>query len=113
MAASIGFGEGTARWRTLCPSCGDFRTSTGAAPTIFADAFSQRSVIVILLLLALSPLLVQAGWMSRAGSTASSRSATSPSRRSPQHPGGFTGQISIGHAVFFGFGAFARLAEPH
>ena len=45
--------------------CGDFRTGYAADTTIFADAFSRRSVIVILVLLAFAPIAVQLGWLSK------------------------------------------------
>ncbi len=94
--------------------CGDFRTSYRADTTIFADRFSRNFVIAATLILALLPLprLLGLGF----------------TILSPYHLNlliwigfyaiaalglnilvGFTGQISIGHAVFFGFGAFSSV----
>ncbi|MCB9947399.1 MAG: branched-chain amino acid ABC transporter permease [Rhodospirillaceae bacterium] len=87
--------------------CGDFRTSYRADTTIFDDRFSRNSVIVGIVLLALAPIVlpevfdaywmnmfIQIGYLSIAALGLNILV-------------GFTGQISIGHAVFFGFGAFA------
>ena len=94
--------------------CGDFRTSYQADTTIFEDRFSRNSVIFMTVVLALLPLptilglgfelidgywvglLIQIGYLSIAALGLNILV-------------GFTGQISIGHAVFFGFGAFASV----
>jgi branched-chain amino acid transport system permease protein len=88
--------------------CGDFRTSYAADTTIFADAFSRRSVMVILALLAVSPIAVQLGWLSKGWIDSFIEIGyLAVAALGLNILVGFTGQISIGHAVFFGFGAFA------
>lgn len=86
----------------LTPS-GDFRTSYRADTTIFPTAMSRNAVILGVMLLALTPLvadryilsmLIQIGIL---GIAALGLNILV----------GFTGQISIGHSAFFGFGAFA------
>lgn len=82
---------------------GDFKASYAADTTIFPTATSRNCAIAGILLLALCPLfmdkywlsiLIQIGFMSIAALGLNILV-------------GFTGQISIGHAAFFGFGAFA------
>jgi branched-chain amino acid transport system permease protein len=89
--------------------CGQFKTSYAADTTIFATPLSRRLVICGVVLLALAPLsigrwepvsdywitlLIQIGYL---GIAALGLNILV----------GFTGQISLGHAAFFGFGAFA------
>lgn len=87
---------------TLIPS-GDFKTTYRADTTIFPTVTSRNAVIFGLLLLAVGPfvlspfllsLMIQIGYLSIAALGLNILV-------------GFTGQISIGHAAFFGFGAFA------
>lgn len=90
---------------TTMRPCGDFRRSYRADQTIFPDRASQLWVIALIVLAALSPLvldayflnlLIQIGYL---GIAALGLNILV----------GFTGQISIGHAAFFGFGAFASV----
>ena len=89
--------------------CGDFKTSYGADTTIFATPVSRNFTLLGILLLALAPLsiggfewisdywitlLIQIGYL---GIAALGLNILV----------GFTGQISLGHSAFFGFGAFA------
>src|SRR3984893_4792966 len=83
--------------------CGDYRTSYRADQTIFATVAARYAVIVAVVLRALLPrgagkyvlnLLIQIGYL---GIAALGLNILV----------GFTGQISIGHAAFFGFGAFS------
>ena len=83
--------------------CGDFRTSYRADTTIFSDAFSRNSVIVGVGLLILAPWVLDAYWMNLFIQIG----YLSIAALGLNILVGFTGQISIGHAVFFGFGAFA------
>jgi len=94
--------------------CGDFRSSYRADTTIFDDRFSRNFVIGLVVVLALIPiptvfdlgfdvidrywtnLLINIGFLSIAALGLNILV-------------GFTGQISIGHAVFFGFGAFSTV----
>lgn len=90
------------RASTLIP-CGQFKTSYGADTTIFLTPHSRTAVLLGIGLLILSPLfldkfglslLIQIGYL---GIAALGLNILV----------GFTGQISIGHAAFFGFGAFS------
>ena len=83
--------------------CGDFKTSYADDQRIFPTRVSQSFCVMGLVLLCLSPLVVgsyglnliiQVGYL---GIAALGLNILV----------GFTGQISIGHAAFFGFGAFA------
>ncbi len=83
--------------------CGDFRTSYAADMTIFPTRNSRLAMLVGLALLLCAPLvfgryelslMIQIGFL---GIAALGLNILV----------GFTGQISIGHAAFFGFGAFA------
>ena len=83
--------------------CGDFKTSYAADTTIFPTVTSRNAVILGILLLAAAPafldgywlnLLIQIGYL---GIAALGLNILV----------GFTGQISIGHSAFFGFGAFS------
>jgi branched-chain amino acid transport system permease protein len=83
--------------------CGDFRTSYAADETIFATRLSRAWCVAGIGLCCLAPLvldkyylnlLIQIGYL---GIAALGLNLLV----------GFTGQISIGHSAFFGFGAFA------
>lgn len=87
---------------TMIP-CGQYKTSYAADTTIFLTPTSRNAVIAGIAALALCPfvldsyglsLLIQIGYL---GIAALGLNILV----------GFTGQISIGHAVFFGFGAFS------
>jgi branched-chain amino acid transport system permease protein len=86
----------------MIPS-GDFKTTYRADTTIFPTAASRNFAILGVVLLVLCPtfldrywlsILIQIGYLSIAALGLNILV-------------GFTGQISIGHAAFFGFGAFA------
>jgi branched-chain amino acid transport system permease protein len=88
--------------QSLIPA-GDFKSSYAADTTIFPTRTSRNAVILSLLILCCAPLvfssyilnlLIQIGYL---GIAALGLNILV----------GFTGQISIGHAAFFGFGAFA------
>jgi branched-chain amino acid transport system permease protein len=88
---------------------GEYHTSYRQDTTIFPSANSRRAVIAGILLLACAPLfagnywlnlLIQIGYLSIAALGLNILV-------------GFTGQISIGHSVFFGFGAFASAYFNH
>ena len=94
--------------------CGDFRTTYRADTTIFDDAFSRNSVIAIVLALIVLPLpnvlglgfeILDAYWMNLLVTIG----FLSIAALGLNILVGFTGQISIGHSVFFGFGAFASV----
>src|SRR5437868_2591940 len=87
--------------QTLIPAA-DFRTSYGAGTTVFPTATSRNAMIAGIVLTCFAPyivspyvlsLLIQIGIF---GIAALGLNIVV----------GFTGQISIGHAAFFGFGAF-------
>jgi branched-chain amino acid transport system permease protein len=83
--------------------CGEFRTSYQLDTTIFPTPLARRMAVAAVLLLLLAPsflnpyflnLGIQIGYY---GIAALGLNIVV----------GFTGQISLGHAAFFGFGAFA------
>src|SRR6266498_205391 len=83
--------------------CGDYRTAYRADQTLFPTVASRNVAIVGVIAFALLPLVagnyalnlaIQIGYL---GIAALGLNILV----------GFTGQISIGHAAFFGFGAFA------
>ena len=87
---------------SLRPS-GDFRTSYAADTAIFDTPASRWACVLAVALLCLAPLvldkyllslMIQIGYLAIAALGLNILV-------------GFTGQISIGHAAFFGFGAFA------
>jgi len=87
--------------KTLIPA-GDFRTSYAADTTVFPTTTSRNALIAGIVLICFAPhilneyslsLLIQIGIF---GIAALGLNIVV----------GFTGQISIGHAAFFGFGAF-------
>src|SRR5690348_15804364 len=87
---------------TLIPS-GDFRTSYAADTTIFPTTTSRNFAILAVVLACLAPQFLPNYWLSisiQIGIFAIAALGLNILV-------GFTGQISIGHAAFFGFGAFA------
>ena len=86
---------------SLIPS-GDFRTSYAADTTIFPTRTSRNTAIAGVILLCFAPQLFSAYWLSisiQIGIFAIAALGLNILV-------GFTGQISIGHAAFFLFGAF-------
>src|SRR5438876_4736719 len=86
---------------SLIPS-GDFRTSYAADTTIFPTATSRNFAILGVVLICFAPQIFSAYWLSisiQIGIFAIAALGLNILV-------GFTGQISIGHAAFFGFGAF-------
>ncbi len=87
---------------TVIP-CGDFKTTYRADTTIFPTVTSRNMVILGVVVLCLAPLIMDKFWLSLLiqigylGIAALGLNILV----------GFTGQISIGHAAFFGFGAFS------
>lgn len=87
---------------TMIPS-GDFKTAYRADTTIFPTVTSRNLAIAGIILLCLAPLAMDRYWLSLLiqigylGIAALGLNILV----------GFTGQISIGHAAFFGFGAFS------
>lgn len=95
---------------TMTPA-GDFRTSYRADTTIFPTRGSRFAMLAGLVLLCAAPLALgryELGLLIAIGYSAIAALGLNILV-------GFTGQISIGHAAFFGFGAFssALLAEHH
>jgi branched-chain amino acid transport system permease protein len=88
---------------TALTPCGDFKTSYGADTTIFPTAASRNAVILGIVVLLAAPFVLDRYWLSLLiqigylGIAALGLNILV----------GFTGQISIGHSAFFGFGAFA------
>src|SRR4051812_21893400 len=86
---------------TLIPA-GDYRTSYAADTTIFPTRASRNAAIVGIILVCFAPQLLSAYWLTILiqicifGIAALGLNVLV----------GFTGQISIGHAAFFLFGAF-------
>ncbi|WP_088342604.1 MULTISPECIES: branched-chain amino acid ABC transporter permease [Rhodomicrobium] len=87
---------------SLIPA-GEYKTSYAADTTIFPTVTSRNAAILALILVACAPLvfdryilslMIQIGYLSIAALGLNILV-------------GFTGQISIGHAAFFGFGAFS------
>src|SRR5258708_2699557 len=87
--------------QTLIPA-GDYRTSYAADTTIFPTPASRNAAIVGIVLVCFAPLVFNEYWLSILiqigifGIAALGLNILV----------GFTGQISIGHAAFFLFGAF-------
>src|SRR5215510_8636671 len=87
--------------QNLLPA-GDFRTSYAADTTIFPTTTSRNAMIAGIVLICFAPLLLNEYVLSLLiqigifGIAALGLNVLV----------GFTGQISIGHAAFFGFGAF-------
>jgi branched-chain amino acid transport system permease protein len=96
---------------TSMTPAGDFRTSYRADTTIFPTRNSRLAVIAGVALLCAAPLVFgryELGLLITIGFSAIAALGLNILV-------GFTGQISIGHAAFFGFGAFASalLVEHH
>ena len=96
---------------TSMTPAGDFRTSYRADTTIFPTRGSRVAMLVGLALLCAAPLVFgryELGLFITIGFSAIAALGLNILV-------GFTGQISIGHAAFFGFGAFASalLVEHH
>lgn len=96
---------------TSMTPAGDFRTTYRADTTIFPTRGSLVAVIAGVLLLCAAPLVFgryELGLLITIGFSAIAALGLNILV-------GFTGQISIGHAAFFGFGAFASalLVEHH
>src|SRR3954451_18534287 len=86
---------------SLIPS-GDFRTTYAADVTIFPTTASRNAVMVGIVLICFAPLVLAGYWLSiliQIGIFAIAALGLNILV-------GFTGQISIGHAAFFGLGAF-------
>ncbi|WP_448192283.1 branched-chain amino acid ABC transporter permease [Azospirillum sp. sgz301742] len=87
---------------TIIPS-GDFKTSYGTDTTIFPTVTSRNVAILSVVLLLAVPSFLDRFWLNQLiqigylGIAALGLNILV----------GFTGQISIGHSAFFGFGAFA------
>lgn len=87
---------------SLIPS-GDFKTTYAADTTIFPTKTSRNMAILAVVFLLFAPYFLDRYWLSLCiqigylGIAALGLNILV----------GFTGQISIGHAAFFGFGAFA------
>lgn len=82
---------------------GDFRSTYAADTTIFPTRTSRNVALLSLVILAFAPLFLPPYWLSiliQIGYYAVAALGLNILV-------GFTGQISIGHAAFFGFGAFA------
>ncbi len=83
--------------------CGEYRTTYQADTTIFPTPMSRNFAIGAVILLILAPLVLNAYFLNLMiqigyyGIAALGLNLVV----------GFTGQISLGHAAFFGFGAFA------
>jgi branched-chain amino acid transport system permease protein len=99
--------------QSLLPA-GDFRTTYAADTTIFPTMVSRIAAGAAIALLCLAPLALNQYWLSlliQIGYMAIAALGLNILV-------GFTGQISIGHAAFFGLGAFAsaylstKLAMP-
>src|SRR5690348_8455193 len=86
---------------TLIPS-GDFRTSYAADTTIFPTTTSRNFAILAVVLACLAPQFLPNYWLSISIQIGISAIAALGLNVLV----GFTGQISIGHAAFFGLGAF-------
>ena len=87
---------------TMIPA-GDFKSTYAADTTIFPTATSRNFAIAGIVLLALCPLVMDKYWLS----ILIQIGFLSIAALGLNILVGFTGQISIGHAAFFGFGGFA------
>src|SRR6201987_1934501 len=86
---------------SLIPA-GDFRTTYAADTTIFPTRTGRNFAIAGVLLLCLMPQFLSGYWLS----VLIQIGIFSIAALGLNILGGFTGQISIGHAAFFLFGAF-------
>src|SRR5262249_57731699 len=87
--------------QTLIPA-GDFRPSYAADTTVMPIATSRNMAIIGVGLVVLAPFFLSQYWLSILIEIGISAIAALGLNVLV----GFTGQISIGHAAFFGFGAF-------
>ncbi|TYO95763.1 amino acid/amide ABC transporter membrane protein 2 (HAAT family) [Geothermobacter ehrlichii] len=84
-------------------NCGEFRTTYEQDTTIFPTPLSRRMVIAAVVFLCFAPFVLNAYFLNlgiQIGYYAVAALGLNIVV-------GFTGQISLGHAAFFGFGAFA------
>jgi branched-chain amino acid transport system permease protein len=81
---------------------GDYRTTYAADTTIFPTANSRNAVLVALVIVCCAPMVLSNYWLS----ILIQIGYLSIAALGLNILVGFTGQISIGHAAFFGFGAF-------
>ncbi len=88
--------------QSLLPA-GDFRQTYAADTTIFPTTASRNMALLGMVVLACAPLALDRYWLSLLIQIGYSAIAALGLNILV----GFTGQISIGHAAFFGFGAFA------
>ena len=86
---------------SLIPS-GDYRTTYAADTTIFPTTTSRNMAIAGIVLTCFAPLVLSAYWLS----TLIQIGIFAIAALGLNILVGFTGQISIGHAAFFLFGAF-------
>ena len=86
---------------SLIPS-GDYRTTYAADTTIFPTTTSRNMAIAGIVLTCCAPLVLSAYWLS----TLIQIGIFAIAALGLNILVGFTGQISIGHAAFFLFGAF-------
>lgn len=89
--------------------CGDFKTSYAADTTIFPTVTSRNFLIGGIILAACCPLFLDSFWLSQLIQIG----YLSIAALGLNILVGFTGQISIGHAAFFGFGAFSSAYLAH
>src|SRR3954449_12802425 len=87
--------------QTLIPA-GDFRTSYAVDTTMFPTATSRNAAVLGVVLICFAPQLLSAYWLS----ILIQIGIFSIAALGLNILVGFTGQISIGHAAFFLFGAF-------
>src|SRR5258705_936192 len=98
---------------SLIPA-GDYRTTYAADTTIFPTTTSRNAAIVGIALICFAPLVFSEYWLS----ILIQIGYLSIAALGLNILVGFTGQISIGHAAFFGLGAFtsaylsAKLSVP-
>src|SRR5689334_19002550 len=81
---------------------GDFRTSYAADTTIFPTATSRNVALISMVLICFAPQVLSEYWLS----VLIQIGIFSIAALGLNILVGFTGQISIGHAAFFLFGAF-------
>jgi len=83
------------------PSRRRFPHSYAADTTVFPTKTSRNMLILGIVLICFAPYVLNEYMLA-----CDPRSASSASQPGLKHRGGLHGQISIGHAAFFGFGAF-------
>src|SRR4030088_1115395 len=87
--------------QTLIPA-GDFRTSYAVDTTVFPTVTSRNAMILGIVVVCIAPYVFTSYWLSILIQIGIFGIAALGLNIGV----GFTGQISIGHAAFFGFGAF-------